>query len=92
MHGPCRDRPRDDTTDFFYTCPVHPIDRGLAKRALDSGPKPKKPSVSPEVIAKVKRGSGPRKGTRYKDGQDAAEGAREGDGKDAELGTKVDSA
>ncbi|KAH0840097.1 DUF1742-domain-containing protein [Lanmaoa asiatica] len=44
-----------DTADFLYTCPVHLTDRGFATRAPDPEPEPKKPSISPEEIAKVKQ-------------------------------------
>ena len=44
-----------DTADFFYTCPVHLTDRGFATRVPDPEPEPKKPSISPEEIARVKQ-------------------------------------
>ncbi|KAG9317628.1 VPS4-associated protein 1 [Chiua virens] len=46
-----------DTSDFFYTCPVHLTDRGFATRAPDPEPDVKKDkgAVSAEEIAKVKQ-------------------------------------
>lgn len=95
-----------DTADFFYTCPVHLTDRGFATRAPEPepAPEPKKPSVSPEEIAKVKQEweekqrQKKEKAQGKKDGQDGDgdgkngtdDAHKEGEGKNADAGAKPD--
>lgn len=75
-----------DTADFFYTCPIHLTDRGFATRAPEPEPEPgpKKPSVSPEEIAKVKQ-EWEKKQRQKKDKVQEKEGSQvDGDGKNGE--------
>lgn len=86
-----------DTADFFYTCPVHLTDHGFATRAPE--PEPKKPSVSPEEIAKVKqeweekqRQKKDKDGEKEKDkGQGKEGGQVDGDGKSGTEGVPKDA-
>ncbi|KAI9574503.1 DUF1742-domain-containing protein [Boletus coccyginus] len=73
-----------DTADFFYTCPIHLTDRGFATRAPEPEPGPKKPSVSPEEISKVKQ-EWEEKQRQKKDKVQEKEGSQvDGDGKNGE--------
>ena len=92
-----------DTADFFYTCPIHLTDRGFATRAPEPEPEPepgpKKPSVSPEEIAKVKQEWEEKQRHKVQekegsqvdgDGKDGEGVRKDAEGKEADVAMKAD--